>query len=254
MTGKNYKSVLIAAMAIGYLAMFDLSVAFAQDAMFVDSTGNVGIGTNTPQRTIHIFRSDGSAELRVQEASGSFDTRTLFELRNNGSVRFDFTDSSTGRSWDFSLRDNGFNINNKNVLGQELLVRDNGEFAVGPGGTKNFVVHPNGDATLAGTLSQNSSVTTKSKIVSVDAETLLAKLSGLNISEWNYTGDPDTRHVGPMAEQFYEVYGLGKDPRHIAASDLASVALSAAKALQEQNRELRAELSELRARVDALSN
>ena len=61
-----------------------------------------------------------------------------------------------------------------------------------------------------------------------------------------------SRHVSPMAEDFHALFGLGADARHLAPSDVAGVALAAAKELAVQNTELRAENEVLNARLAAL--
>jgi hypothetical protein len=92
-------------------------------------------------------------------------------------------------------------------------------------------------------------------LVAVDDAAVLAKVGELPVSAWSYRSeDPRVRHVGPMAQDFYEAFGVGEDDRHIASIDEDGVALAATKALRDedlalrdQSRELRAELRELRA-------
>ncbi|MEM9291517.1 MAG: peptidase S74, partial [Acidobacteriota bacterium] len=44
----------------------------------------------------------------------------------------------------------------------------------------------------------------------------------------------DVKHVGPMAQDFYGAFGVGKDDRHIATRDAASVALVGVQALHDE--------------------
>ena len=46
--------------------------------------------------------------------------------------------------------------------------------------------------------------------------------------------DTKGRHIGPVAEDFYAMFGLGPDDKHVAATDMASIALIAAKELQKK--------------------
>mgnify|MGYP001547526099 CR=1 FL=1 len=58
------------------------------------------------------------------------------------------------------------------------------------------------------------------------------------IARWNYKDDNNsTRHLGPMAQDFYQAFGLGKDEKHIASLDMAGVALASIQALQQQVKE-----------------
>jgi hypothetical protein len=101
----------------------------------------------------------------------------------------------------------------------------------------------------------------------VDGQDVLDRLAELPISTWNYkTGNPDVRHMGPVAQDFYTIYGLGEDDRHIAALDAAGVALAAIQglyaenqaletevaALKDENGNLQEEVADLEARVAAL--
>lgn len=223
------------------------STALALDAVYVDSSAQVGVGTNAPAAPLHVYRDDGTATLRVEEQNGIAAKRTLYNLINNGQVRFSMEDTSTSRSWDFLLADDGFNISLVGSGGAEFVVRDNGGLVVGPGGAANLVLTSAGNMFISGTLTESSSRTTKTDIASADGAMLLAKLEKLPIAEWRYkNGAPDDRHVGPMAEDFYALFGLGADEEHISPKDLAGVALAAIQALNNENTSLRAEVDALK--------
>jgi hypothetical protein len=66
----------------------------------------------------------------------------------------------------------------------------------------------------------------------LDDQSVLARLAALQVSRWRYRTEPAVRHVGPMAQDFYEAFGVGEDDRHITSIDEAGVALSAIKALR----------------------
>lgn len=211
----------------------------AQDAMFVDSSGNVGIGTNTPETMLEVDSASGSARIQVDNSTAGNALRLMYALKNNGSVRFTMADVS-GNNWAFSTGSGGFSIS-KAGSGPEMLVRNNGNLEI------------------SGTLSEGSSRAIKGNVTPLDEELLLEKLQQLSISEWSYLAGSEARHVGPMAEEFYSMFGLGIDDQHIAPKDLAGIALAAAKALNKENERLReisstteAEVRELRARLEAL--
>jgi hypothetical protein len=68
----------------------------------------------------------------------------------------------------------------------------------------------------------------------VDGDLVLARLSRLPITEWSYRAEPGVRHVGPMAQDFKESFGLGGDDRLIHGVDASGVALAAIQALERR--------------------
>jgi hypothetical protein len=84
------------------------------------------------------------------------------------------------------------------------------------------------------------------------------------VSEWSYKTDPKTRHIGPMAQDFYSAFKIGTDDKHIAPIDEGGVALAAIQGLNQkveelkerldrretENGELRSELCELKELVN----
>jgi trimeric autotransporter adhesin len=106
----------------------------------------------------------------------------------------------------------------------------------------------------AGAWSTLSDRDVKANIAPVDGQTILERLSTIDINSWNYTSqDESIRHIGPMAQDFYTAFGVGEDSLHITTIDADGVALAAIKelakensALKAQNIELKQETSELR--------
>lgn len=65
----------------------------------------------------------------------------------------------------------------------------------------------------------------------VDPQAVLERLSSLPITRWQYRSQPEVRHIGPMAQDFFEAFAVGHDPRHIAGVDEDGVALAAIQGL-----------------------
>lgn len=107
----------------------------------------------------------------------------------------------------------------------------------------------------SGTFSCSSSRTIKTAFEAIDAQSLLAGIRALPLSTWAYIEDTaGTRHLGPVAEDFFAQFGLGEGPNSIGAQDLASLGLVGVQALAERDeahaRELAA-LSERNAQLQA---
>jgi hypothetical protein len=93
----------------------------------------------------------------------------------------------------------------------------------------------------------------KSNFGSVDPADMLQRVRSLPISTWNYTSDdPSIRHIGPMAQDFASIFGLGADDWHIHSVDGQGVALAAIQGLAREIAALRAENAGLAARIGAI--
>lgn len=127
------------------------------------------------------------------------------------------------------------------------------------GGTR---IYSNGSLTAGVTLtpggsswSSVSDSTLKRNIKPVDGETLLRKLGNLRISQWSYKSqDESIEHIGPMAQDFHALFGLGEDDRHINSIDADGVALAAAKSLYQRILIMERENSELRDLVSKIQD
>lgn len=86
----------------------------------------------------------------------------------------------------------------------------------------------------------------------------LGKVRELQVAPFEYKkrGSEESsgeRHLGPTAEQFQELFGIG-DGKGIAAMDLASVALIAVQSLASKIEALEAEVTRLKALVETKDN
>ncbi|MCP4703782.1 MAG: tail fiber domain-containing protein, partial [candidate division Zixibacteria bacterium] len=90
-----------------------------------------------------------------------------------------------------------------------------------------------------GVWTNNSDRDRKENIRSLSNNSTLEKLSRLDITEWNYITEGDSvTHIGPMAQDFYKLFGLGKDNRSISTIDASGVALAAIKELNKKTDEI----------------
>jgi hypothetical protein len=99
---------------------------------------------------------------------------------------------------------------------------------------------------------QKSDRALKANFGSVDPTDMLARVRDLPISTWNSTSDnASVRHIGPMAQDFTALFGVGADDRHIHPLDGQGVALAAIQALAAQIETLRTEQATLASRLAA---
>jgi hypothetical protein len=95
----------------------------------------------------------------------------------------------------------------------------------------------------------------KRNIREVDYRDMVDKVVVLPVSQWSYkTQDESIEHVGPMAQDFHRLFGLGEDDKHLTSLDLAGVSLAAIKGLYEMNQEQKAQLDRQAEEISALKD
>jgi trimeric autotransporter adhesin len=108
----------------------------------------------------------------------------------------------------------------------------------------------------SGVFNCTSSRTTKENFSQVSGEEILASLRKVPVSTWNYIAEgQQSRHLGPMAEDFYGAFRLGTTDKAIGIQDAVGVSLAAVKALDARTVELQQkaeEVEQLRAKVNTL--
>ena len=98
----------------------------------------------------------------------------------------------------------------------------------------NDFVRINGTFEVTAGLTNPSSILFKERLTTVTPSLVLDKINDLDIVEWSYKHDPEVRHIGPIAEEFYEAFGLGTGSDNISTIDADGVSLIAIQALSEQ--------------------
>lgn len=100
-----------------------------------------------------------------------------------------------------------------------------------------------------------SDSTKKQNIRLVDTRDMLSKVRSLPIKQWSYKSqDPSIEHVGPMAQDFYNLFKLGDDNISISTIDPSGIALAAIQELAKKNEKLEAEVATLKAMVERMAS
>jgi len=194
----------------------------------ISASGNVGIGTASPDTSLDVSGSGGTTKLKVEETSATASARELLELKNKGGTILVLDDTSDATRWTFGTSGSSFVVDEQAHAGVEMSLTNTGNMVI------------------SGTLTQNSDRTTKTDIFDVKPEEVLAKVDRLPISTWHYKGDAESvQHLGPMAQDFAALFGLGPDDRHIAPLDAAGVSLAAVQALNRKVTEKQAAIEDL---------
>lgn len=131
-------------------------------------------------------------------------------------------------------------------------------FGVAPGAGKAIKIGSgatNGNGaylTTGGTWTNVSSKSIKDNITQLDGKDVLSKISHLEVARWRYIGTQEY-HIGPFAEQFYELFNTGLDNKAISTVDPSGVALIGIQQLIKENQELKTKLTELELRLDKMN-
>ncbi|KAA0993534.1 tail fiber domain-containing protein [Dyadobacter aurulentus] len=95
----------------------------------------------------------------------------------------------------------------------------------------------------------------KENFKDLDTEIILQKVAKMQVTSWNYKSQPaTTRHIGPMAQDFYAAFGpegIGSDTT-INSLDIDGVNMAAIQALEMRTRALQNENDRLKAKLEAM--
>jgi trimeric autotransporter adhesin len=109
-----------------------------------------------------------------------------------------------------------------------------------------------------GTFNNLSHRNAKQDFTTITPAQILDKVTQLPLSEWSYKVDAATRHIGPMAQDFYATFNVGTDDKHIAPIDENGVALAAIQGLnkkvEDQAKEKDAEIQKLKEENGSLAS
>ena len=114
----------------------------------------------------------------------------------------------------------------------------------------------------SGSWSSLSDRASKENFQTVDGREILDRLATMPMASWNYKAqDSAIRHIGPVAQDFHEAFGVGEDEKRISSVDADGVALAAIQGLHAIVKEkeldiqnLKTQLSELKKMVEEMRN
>lgn len=219
----GYRNVMIGGsvnygQAAGRISTANDNIYIGYTAAGLNSVGinNVMIGTNSG------FGNNGSSNVFIGYNSGYNETgsnKLYIDNSNTSSplIYGDFTNTS-----------------------EKLVVNGN----LGVKITPTHLIHLSGGAYSDGATWTNSSDRNlKENFEPVDGETILELIESLPVTKWNYKVDnPSIKHIGPVAQDFYSLFGLGNDDKSISTVDPSGVALLAIKELTLQNKSMKKQI------------
>lgn len=234
---------------------FTIMAGAPDNALYIDSTvyaGRtfpvVGIGTSTPAVALHIVKGDSPMVRLEQDGSAGWTPQTW---------------DVAGNEQDFSIRDfthdrRPFRIQ-PGAPSNSVYIEANGDVGIGTESPAERL-HVTGNVLVEGNVTEHSDVNAKEHFAPVNGREVLVRLAEMPVTTWSFKADdPSVRHMGPMAQDFYAAFGLGRDERHIAPLDTNGVALAGVQELYQMMQEQDAQIAqlqqqnaELEQRVEAL--
>jgi hypothetical protein len=220
----------------------------------------IGIGTFLPQAALHMSSNGSStfgfpeARILLENRHNTTAMRTMFRLMNNGPSRFEFENTNSDETWTFQTNaSDNFMINRLGSGGNEFSIRRNGMVTMGPGAATNFILQPNGNLEIAGSISQSSDRNQKTAIRALDVNRILEGVNRLPLSSWQYKDDASSiRHAGPMAQDFHSEFQFGTNDKTLSSIDTGGVALAAIQALSNQLEEKEQRIDQLESEMNEL--
>ena len=274
---------------------FKIQPAAPSNSLYVKNNGDIGLGTASPGAKLDVTGSTGAGfKLRVIESAVNSGPpgNELVQFTNNGAVRMALENTADADEWiisnfqglrldynagtlEFRFREDG----GLETLGSisvgaapgTQLAPTNGLLVQGEARMKDNL-YVTGQIIAAGAITANGVIPAsdrnkKENINLIDSGAILEKVAELPISTWNFITDEDNvRHLGPMAQDFYALFGLGDRETGIYTVDSDGVALASIQALhkrlearqteitelKQENREMADKLSRLEAMVNSL--
>lgn len=249
-TGSNPYSVTVAGRyayvanyGVNTLQVFDVSTPASPVSVGAVSTGSNPAAVTTAGRyayvanygdsTLQVFDLGGAYVQQLEAGTietGTLQTRDTLTVGNNLDVRGGLTASGSARI------SGGLSVDNGTNLTVKLIETSSGAYL-----------------SAAGVWTSVSDRAAKEDFTAIAPEEVLAKVSALPITQWKYKVEPDgMKHIGPVAQDFYDAFGLGDSDKAIGSIDETGVALAAIQGLNQKLHEKDAEIAELKARLDKL--
>jgi hypothetical protein len=120
--------------------------------------------------------------------------------------------------------------------------------------TPTHLIHLSGGAYSDGATWTNASdENLKENFENLDGGEILGLIDELTVTKWNYKADDQViKHIGPVAQDFYSLFGLGNDDKSISSIDPSGVALVAIKELSKENKAMKEQIESYKSQLQIL--
>jgi hypothetical protein len=229
------------------------------DQFLIRAQGGVGINKNNPATDLDVNgTASASIFLGGSIGIGTVPAQPLDVLGGQASACFTSTNNGSGSVMELKNTTPGtttlgaINFNNAaDGYPGQIAYASSDAIIFRVGGYNRMTLDSSG-LTVNGTFVSSSDRNVKQDFQPVDSRGVLEKVSQLPVQTWAYKNDPGTKHLGPMAQDFYAAFGTGADDKHIAVVDESGVALAAIQGLNQKLNDKDAEMEALKQSVAEL--
>ncbi len=235
------------------------------------NSGNVGIGTTAPASKLSVG-GVGDASVAIYGTGASYG---LYGVGNNTGVRGDTNSNGSGvYGYNPNVQGTGvygsgglmgvygtgtsYGVYGDTTTGHGVYGYSsgggNGVYGYSPYGSGNDFRGGGGEYGRAGAWYNASDRNKKENFIPIDNKTILDKIVQLPITQWNYIGDENkVKHIGPVAQDFYAIFGVGDDEKTISTIDPAGISLAGIKALDAKVKDQQQQLDQKQGTINQLT-
>jgi hypothetical protein len=266
----------------GFISSRNLAIGYNSMASGIPGSNNVAFGNsalmNCSNSKFNTAIGDSALALYNDDGTGS-NTAVGFNAQKNVSGNSAVENTAVGRNAMITNTEgyrntaigayadigtnSSSNLYNATAIGYEAQINSSNAMAFGNTSVEKWVFgrknSPTGEALTVGTVNTNgngahltnggawtnaSDKNLKDDIVRINTEEILNKVCQLPISKWKYK-HTNEYHIGPMAQDFYQLFSLGLNNTSISTIDPAGVALAAIQELYKENQDLKRKIEDM---------
>ncbi len=228
---------------------FKIKPGAPDNSLFVAADGDIGLGTDSPDSKLHVDAGSSAANIQLSGNNVGLlledDTTVAQHFINSDRYRIrglstGLSEVTPGISMSFTTDVIGLNCTDAvdGGSGGQVIIGDGDSCA----GTWTAITAGSG-------VTNSSSRTLKENLVPVEVDSILDKISGVQLYNYDFIQGPKDR-LGLMAEDFHQVFGRGSD-KLIHSQEVEMALWLAVQELSAQNRELAEKLSGLETQLEA---
>lgn len=245
--GANESAFFVRDTTNGGILPLRIAAGARNSSLYIARDGDIGLGTTTPDVGLDMVSSIPAIRMGNTNDYNGNGSWSLYAYTNEFSIGQSENGSYTSI----------FHIE-RNSPTKSLVIKPD-KVSILKGLDVNESVSIGGSLTVSGNILSLGSVfnasdrNLKENIIKVNDNDILKKVDSLDISFWNYKKENKSiRHIGPMAQDFYKIFKVGVDNKHISSLDAAAVAIASVKALNKKLKEKDEEIAALQTQIEEL--